>query len=328
MQPLTARLKNGGRVFRPGDTDGGRDFRPADPQDAGFSLPELLVSAIVLSVILSIVTHLLLQTTNGQRTMWNRTQMHSSVRGAIELLQQEVGQAGLVTLPGLVTLGAAVSIGVQTVMVSSAAGMFVGAQLLINTGASQETVTLLAVDPGARQITAAFTQAHASGAPVDVAGGFAHGIVPPTMLNGSTGTVLKLFGDVNGDGAMVYVEYTCNTGTGRLSRNMMAWDAVAKPALTPAHVLLSNVVANPDGAPCFSYQTEVVLPHTYVTAVAITLSVQTQEIDPVTRRFQVETKTLLNVSPRNIFHAWQMASMQETNRIQPMPSSILALLPS
>jgi hypothetical protein len=116
--------------------------------------------------------------------------------------------------------------------------------------------------------------------------------------------------------------------TRRLSRNMMAWDAGAKPALTPAHILLSNVVANPDGSPCFSYQTETVAGNTYVTAVAITLSVQTQEIDPVTRQFQIETKTLLNVSPRNVFHAWQMASMQETNRIQPMPPSILALLPS
>jgi hypothetical protein len=41
----------------------------------------------------------------------------------------------------------------------------------------------------------------------------------------------------------------------------------------------------------------------------------------------VETKTLLNVSPRNVFHVWQMASMQEFNRIQPTPASVLALLP-
>jgi hypothetical protein len=92
-------------------------------------------------------------------------------------------------------------------------------------------------------------------------------------------------------------------------------------------VLLDNVVANPGGDPCFSYQIEVVSGTTYVTAVAITLSVQTQVIDPVTRQFQVETKTLLNVSPRNVFHTWQMASMQELNRIQPTPASVLALLP-
>jgi len=60
--------------------------------------------------------------------------------------------------------------------------------------------------------------------------------------------------------------------------------------------------------------------------IAVTLSVQTQDIDPVTRQFQVETKTLLNVSPRNVFNTWQLASMLQTNRIQPIPASVLALL--
>lgn len=295
--------------------------------DAGFSLPELLVSVVVLSVVIGVATQLLIQSVNGQRTTWNRTQMHSSVRGAIELLQQEVGQAGLVSLPGPVTLSGAVATGVQTIAVSSTAGMFLGEQLLIDTGASQETVTITAINTASNLITGSFAQVHAAGAPVAVIGGFAHGIVPPSMADGSSGTVLKLFGDVNSNGQMVYVEYTCDTVNRRLSRNMVAWNAASKPALTPAMLLLSNVVANPGGSPCFSYQTEVVAGDTYVTAVAITLSVQTQIIDPVTRQFQVETKTLLNVSPRNVFHTWQMASMQETNRIQPMPATILALLP-
>lgn len=295
-------------------------------RDAGFSLPELLVSLLVLSVIVTVVTQLTMQMSNGQRTMWNRTQMHSSVRGAIALLQQEVGQAGLVALPGPVTLTGATSFGYQTVGVSSAAGMFVGEKLVIGTGSYQETVTIAALNTGANQITATFVLPHASGTDVNVLGGFAQGIIPPNMTNGSTGTVLKMFGDVNDDGQMVYVEYTCSTVTGRLSRNMMPWNATTKPTLTTEQVLLSNVVANPGGSPCFSYQVETVSPNSYVTAIAVTLSVQTQDIDPVTRQFQVETKTLLNVSPRNVFNTWQLASMQETNRIQPIPPAILALL--
>ncbi len=97
-------------------------------------------------------------------------------------------------------------------------------------------------------------------------------------------------------------------------------------ALTSANILLSNVVANPGGSPCFSYQTETVSPNTYVTAIAVTLSVRTQDIDPVTRQFQIETKTLLNVSPRNVYNTWQLASMSETNRVQPIPPSILVLI--
>jgi len=310
---------------RPDSGQPERSSKVGEGRDDGFTLAELLVSVLVLSVVIGTATQLLLVTVNGQRTTWNRTQMHSSVRGAIELLQQEVGQAGLVTLPGPVTVTDNVAVGTQTVTLSSTDGMFVGEQLIINTGASQETVTVTALN-GA-QITATFRQAHTAGAPVTAAGGFAHGIVPPDFPNGSSGVVLKLFGDVNSNGQMVYVEYTCNTVTRRLSRNMMDWDAGAKPALTPAMVLLSNVVANPGGDPCFSYQTEVVMGTTYVTAVAITLSVETQTIDPITRQFQVETKTLLNVSPRNVFHVWQMASMQELNRIQPTPASVLALLP-
>ena len=295
-------------------------------RDSGFSLPELLVSLLVLSVIVGTVTQLSMTMSNGQRTMWNRTQMHSSVRGAIALLQQEVGQAGLVALPAPVTLSGAVTAGTQTVTVNSAAGIFVGEKLVIGTGVPLETVVVTARNLATNQFTAVFTKAHAAGEAVTVLGGFAQGIIPPSMTNGSTGSVLKLFGDVNDNGQMVYVEYTCDTVTGRLSRNMMAWNATSKPALTTANILLSNVVPNPGGTPCFSYQTEVVMPNTYVIAIAVTLSVRTQDIDPVTRQFQVETKTLLNVSPRNVFNTWQLASMQETNRIQPIPASVVALL--
>ncbi|MEO6223962.1 MAG: prepilin-type N-terminal cleavage/methylation domain-containing protein [Vicinamibacterales bacterium] len=292
--------------------------------DGGFSLPELLVSLLVLSVIVGTVSQLTMQMSNSQRTMWNRTQMHSSVRGAIALLQQEVGQAGLIALPAPVTLTGSAVFGTQAVGVTSIAGMFVGETLVVGTGSSLETITVTALS--GNQVTAFFSRSHSAGEPVIVLGGFAAGIVPPSMTNGSSATVLKIFGDVNDDGKMVYVEYTCSAVTGRLSRNMMAWNAASKPALTMANILLSNVVANPGGSPCFSYQTEVVSPNTYVTAIAVTLSVQTQDIDPVTRQFQIETKTLLNVSPRNVFQVWQLASMQETNRIQPMPASILVLL--
>ena len=207
---------------------------PSSHPAAGFSLPELLVSVMLLLSAMSTVTMLLGHMATSHRTVWNRTEMHSAVRGATELLQQEVGQAGLVALPGVVTLTAAVNTGVQTVGVTSAAGMFVGERLAIDAGSSQETVTLTAVNVAGNQITASFTDTHASGAAVAAVGGFASGIVPSTTANGSTGAVLKLFGDVNGDGNMVYVEYTCDTNNHRLYRNVMPWNAAAKPALGTA----------------------------------------------------------------------------------------------
>ena len=64
----------------------------------------------------------------------------------------------------------------------------------------------------------------------------------------------------------------------------------------------------------------------YVIDVAITLTVETMEPDPVTGLKERETKALLNVSPRNVFNVWQLAGLGISNRVQPLPSSITTLL--
>jgi hypothetical protein len=106
----------------------------------------------------------------------------------------------------------------------------------------------------------------------------------------------------------------------------MAWNAAVKPAVTPSQILLTNIVANPAGTPCFTYQTSLVGTTAYVTDVAITLTVQTQQVDPITKRYQLETKALLNVSPRNVFNVWELAGMSLTNRVQPTPPTVLNLM--
>src|SRR5262245_8915312 len=76
---------------------------------SGFSLIELIIATALLLIVSSIVTSALLQMTSAQKTIWNRTEMHSGIRGATELLQQEVGQAGRISLPSTVTLVTAVA---------------------------------------------------------------------------------------------------------------------------------------------------------------------------------------------------------------------------
>ena len=313
--------------------------------ETGFSLPELLVAVTILLIISSAVTSGLLQMTTSQRTIWNRTQLHAGVRSATELLQQEVGQAGRVTLPGIAVLGGDIGVTgtpqqvgitqtIDGVTAASVSGVFVNEQLTIDTGAQEETVTVTAVNTTTKQMTATFSMTHAAGARVAVFGGFASGVVPPTpgFTNGSTGTVLKLYGDINGDGKMVYVEYTCDIASGNLYRNVMPFDTATKAAPGPAQVLLGNVLANPGGTDCFTYMPNplpVVNGTTYVLDVAITLTVQTQQKDSITHQYQTETKALLNVSPRNVFNVWQLASAGApyTNRIQPMPATVTNLLP-
>ena len=300
--------------------------------ETGFSLPELLIATAVTMIVSGVVTTGLVQMSNAEKTIWNRTEMHSGVRSATELLQQEVGQAGRVVLSGAPTLTAAVGTGSQTVPVSSTAGMFVNENVVVGAGSGTETVTLTAVNNATHSITATFVLAHPAGSTVAAYGGFASGIVPTNLANGSTGGVLKMYGDINSDGNMVYVEYTCDTVNHFLYRNSMAWNAVSKPALTAANILLENVQPNPGGAPCFTYDQQTVTSpapvntNTYVTNVAITLTVQTQVIDPITRQFQTETKALLNVAPRNIVNVWELVSQGSLSRFQAMPSSITNLL--
>ena len=331
--------------------------------ESGFSLAEVLVSTGLLLIVSSIVTSALMQMTQQQQTIWNRTEMHSGVRGATELLQQEVGQAGRITLPATVTLdapgivtaaGTLCTLGVPTpgvfgvpvpATVNSTADMFVGEWLTTLDGDRQESVAIASIT-SATTFTACFTQSHdATTTKLMALGGFATGIVPPNLVNGSTANKLKLYGDVNGDGSMVYVEYDCDNGdagtigTFNLYRNVMAFTtpAASKPALTNSMILLSNVHPNPADAsgsarPCFQYQTTPPVTvdgtsYTFVLDVAVTLTVWTQSIDPVTHQYQTETKALLNVSPRNVFFAWEFAGLGYTNRIQPTPPTVTLLLP-
>ena len=325
-----------GRVFgsRPPAWLGPPSWNSTGQQD-GFSLLEMLISLGILLTAIAVILSALIQTMNVQGTIKNRTEMHANVRSSTELLQQEIGQAGRIALPAAVTLSAAVASGTQTASVSSSTGMFVGMYLDVDTAANYETVQVTAV--GTNTFTTQFTFAHVSGAQVIVSGSFGTGIVPPAAAptsypNGSTGTVLKLYGDINRDGKILYVEYTCAPGTssapGFLYRNEMSFTAAAKPAVAASMVLLNNLLPNPNSTPCFTYQLSAGKSGTtYVVDVGVTLTAQTQLEDPQTNLFQQETKVLLNVSPRNIFEAWELDNASSPLRLQPIPASVTALLP-
>jgi prepilin-type N-terminal cleavage/methylation domain-containing protein len=294
-------------------------------REHGFSMIELMVSLAVLMIISATVMDGVLRLTRTNQTVANRSEMHAGVRNVTELLQQEVGQAGRITIPSGITLAGVIDSSNFTATATT--NMYVGEQLIVDTGPNEETVELTAVNTATNQITGSFLNAHAVGAPVAVHGGFAAGVVPPSTANGSTGTVLKIFGDINGTGNMVYVEYECDINAGRLYRRSMAYDAGAKPALTPDQTLLNNIIDNPGGTPCFTYQEQTAAGQSFVVDVAITLTVQTPAKDPVTGLYQKETKALLNVSPRNVFNVWQLAGLGVANRVQPTPPTVTALLP-
>jgi Tfp pilus assembly protein PilV len=307
----------------------------------GFSLLETMVSLAVLFAVGSIVLSGMGALLRTQGSIANRTEMHGSVRSATELLQQEIGQAGRISLgtnAANVTLSGPVAAGSSGFTVTSGI-VYPGEVLTVDAGSLQETVTVLTGTTASG--TANFGAAHATGAPVSVLGAFATGIVPPAAAptsypNGSTPTVLKLYGDINGDGNMVYVEYTCTQGTttapGFLYRNQMPITWVGKPAVNNTMTLIGNVLVNPpdlnnNAVPCFGYQVQPLLGSYCVTDVQVTLTVQTQNKDLQTQQFQPETKSLLNVAPRNIVEVYDTSNLVDPTRAQAMPATVTALLP-
>src|SRR5438067_11846180 len=161
----------------------------------GFSLAELLIAMAIMLLISGAATTALLKMSTTQATIWNRTQMHSGIRGATEVLQQEVGQAGRISLPAPVTLTANVAAAATTLPVSSVTGMFAGEKLTVGTGSSSETLAISAVGSTSATTATAAKSAHSSGDPVAALGGFSAGVVPTSTTNGSSASVLKLFGD-------------------------------------------------------------------------------------------------------------------------------------
>jgi type II secretory pathway pseudopilin PulG len=313
-------------------------------REDGYSMIELLISIIVLMIISGTVMDGVLRLTRTNQTVANRSEMHASIRNVTELLQQEIGQAGRITIPPNLTLASAIDTatltttgvllnGGSTGLIASNL-MYTGEQVVVGTGDNEETVALTDASSADNLVTGFFLNQHAAGAPVRVYGGFAQGVVPPSATDGSTGSILKIFGDINGTGNMVYIQYECDVNNGRLLRRSMPITDTAKPPVKPDQTLLNNLIANPidpktgNPADCFTYQEALANGDKYVVDVAVTLTVQTPFKDPVSGLFQKETKALLNVSPRNVFNVWQLAGLAITNRVQPTPPNVTTgLLP-
>lgn len=313
--------------------------------ERGVSLIELLIALAIFLAISSIVMRAMVGMTFSQGTIANRAEMHSNIRSATEVIQQEVSQAGRIALSSAgetttTTAAITASASAQAVNVASTAGMFNGIILVIDAGANEEVVQTTTVS--STQITAIFTKNHANSAVVRPAGSFINGILTTT-----NGNVLKMFGDINDNGNMVYVQYDCNpnaSGSGTLTRREMPWNTpVGSIGSYPAQVLLTNLKTNPVdlvsglAVPCFTYQTKTIswtaldgtttLSATAALNVAVTMTGRTEFKDPQTQQYQYQTKALLTVSPRNVFQAWDMASQQASagQHVQPTPAEITAL---
>ena len=315
--------------------------RIAGERPRGFSLIELLIALVILLSVAGIVMSGITEMSLRQASISNRTEMHSSVRSATEVLQQEIGQAGRIALPTTgasagptkmttaVALGADPNVAVSAVVtLDSVAGVYPGMLLVVDTGDSEETVSVTSI--AGSTITGKFSLAHplnvsTNSVPVRIDGVYSSGIVPQAVANGSDGFHLKLYGDINDDGKMVYIEYFCDrNGIPATLKRSVTPIAAATP--NNYEVILPNLAPNPADAACFTYDELQKGGNSYDVDVSVTLTVQAQYVDLQTHQVQQETKALLNVSPRNIFEGYQLASGGVADRIQPMPATVATLL--
>jgi hypothetical protein len=197
----------------------------------------------------------------------------------------------------------------------------------VDIGPSQELVTVTAVSP--TSITGIFSQNHPTGTVVTALGSFPNGI-----LNTSTPTQLQMFGDIYGDGSLVFAEYTCDLTAKTLSRSVTP---VSATNISAAQVLISNLATlPPPQTPCnFAYTQKLIAGVQYKTAVGITVSVQTNQRDPQTNAYILLTKSLLNVTARNIVAGldnfsssistnpnYSPGDAAAINRLQPTPANL------
>jgi prepilin-type N-terminal cleavage/methylation domain-containing protein len=307
-------------------------FRASRATCGGFSMIELLLCMAVLCVILGGVLSAVSQSEQGYSRTELQSDMYENVRGSAELMEQEVGQAGLVSLPAT-TISSAVAVAATSASVSSTTSMYNGEQLLVDAGSALEESVTLSANPTSTTITVspAFVHAHASGATVTVLGAFPSGVVPPGTTDGSTSvaepgiSVLNLVGDINSDGSLVYVRYTCNTSVtpGTLTRSITTITPGVN-TISAAQTLLSTLIPNPGGTPCFQYTSYAVgtPSNTYVTNVGLTVSVQSLRPDPQTNQYLTMTKSFLDMSPRNVLAGFELGNAGLTNRIQATPPNV------
>jgi len=293
---------------------------------AGFTLIEMLVSLAVLSVIMGGVVTVISTAEQTYARTGTKTDMYENVRGVAELMAQEIGQAGLVNLPAT-TLNAATAVGATTATLSSTTSLYVGERIQIDGGPEEETVVISAITSPSITFSPALAQIHSSGDSVTAIGSFINGIVPTTATDPSSATTLNLFGDINGDGTLVYVRYVCTVGTtaapGTLTRSV----TTITPGVNTiaASQTLLNTVIGPAGG-CFQYvqptDNGTGTTYTFVTSVGFTVSVQATVPDPQTGQYATMTKSFLNLSPRNVAAGYEQSVAKVATRLQAAPPNV------
>jgi type II secretory pathway pseudopilin PulG len=191
----------------------------------GFSLVEMTISVAITMLLMSAVFPFIIQAQKRLQGTQVEAESNQGARGAMELMTQEIGQAGYNpnfspnrTCAVPVTPNA----DPQCVTINDISSIGTGDWLSVDTGVNNEFVqvtgtTATGACASAKQIQAVFIMNHTSPTttfPFRVA---SYKLPYPTGILTGAGTsndhVLEFFGDINGDGVISYVVYSLQPTT-------------------------------------------------------------------------------------------------------------------
>jgi prepilin-type N-terminal cleavage/methylation domain-containing protein len=266
---------------------------------AGFSLIELLASVAIIVLLMSAVFPFLFQSQKKYQTNQVVSEANQSARAAMEVMTQEIGQAGFnpnFTAAKTSSNAVAVSSGAQCVTLSDINQINPGDWLAVDTGPSHELVEVLSTSnvsgtpcSAPNQIDGVFLMSHdGSTTPFPVISykmPYGSGILQASGT--SSDQRLEFFGDINQDGVIRFVVYSlspvspattvsingttytlydlCRSVTTVPFTNLPAPSTYTPPANNQASPLVTNVLYNttnqsgPTGEPIFAYPNQVVI---------------------------------------------------------------------
>jgi prepilin-type N-terminal cleavage/methylation domain-containing protein len=317
----------------------------------GFTILELMVGMGIFLILSSAILSAMANLQKNYRNRELRTTMQQRMRGAMELMAQEIGQAGLqsstvesndeVTSAQTYSRYSLSSFTPTTAVVSpSVAGIYAGEWLQVDGGANQDPTQVTLVTPATNTITGNFTKSHAPNTVAYPMGVFPHGILAGATGDPSTGgdathaSKLAFYGEINGPNALngnglVAVEYSCPTpGSSNRTLTRTEWNALTGLQIGTS-VLLDNVTSCyfcwPGSAasvcPASTAPDTVQLANggTYypmISQVGFTVTVQETDIVSGTNQLITITKSYSNIQPRNIIAAdaiYKLACASATN---------------
>ncbi len=299
-------------------------------QISGFTLLEMLVS---VSIFLTIAVTLLAGMAQWQKTYRNiemRNALQGRMRAALELMAQDVGQAGLVASGAdekelaqpLTTLSAQINPGNQTVTVGSTAGICDGEWLQFGAGSTWEKVQVTTSSGG--RISGTFAYTHPVNEAVYARGVYPEGIIYP---NAATFSSLTILGDINSKGnEMKFVKYSCPTGTSTaFTRQTFDLSGTAE---APAQVLIDNVTDCEFDYSKGAGNVNVTLPTDdniwvdMITRISVTVTAKSETKDPFGSDVVVKEQ-YLNLQPRNVVASYIQSgsATPNTSELQILPGT-------